>query len=171
MLKYSLSILLLRSERRTANGKELKMSNDAEEFVSVLVPRKHVTRVYGLIASLEQHRSGDSDLATMRSQTKEEQWPRDLIERQYRESPDSMKIFQKYLADHQGEEFSTTEMATALDAAHGWNTIAGQLGAYGRRIKNRYERDSFPFESRWDHEKGEQYHSMTPQVAEIIKSL
>lgn len=147
------------------------MSSDAEEFVSILVPRRHVTRVYGLIASLEQHPSDDADPPAMANQTREEQWPRDLIERQYRESPASMKNFQKYLADHQGEEFSTTQMATALDAAHGWNTVAGQLGAYGRRIKNRYKRDSFPFESRWDHEKGEQYHSMTPQVAEIIKSL
>lgn len=144
---------------------------DTDEFVSVLVPRQHLTRVYGLIASLEDHKSGDSELVSASGKTKEEQWPQDLIERQYRESPESMKKFQRLLADHQGEEFSTTEIADAIGAAHGWNTVAGQLGAYGRRVKNRYKRDSFPFESRWDHEKGEQYHSMTPRVAEIINSL
>lgn len=145
--------------------------SDAEEFVSVLVPRKHLTRVYGLVASLEQHASGNPEVAPAPNETKEEQWPRDLIERQYRESPDSMKKFQRFLADHEGKEFSTTQMADAIGVAYGWNSVAGALGAYGRRVKNRYKRESFPFDSRWDHEKGEQYHSMTPRVADIINSL
>lgn len=144
--------------------------SDTGEFVSVLVPRRHLTRVYGLIASLEQHGAGESE-PTESTEAKEDQWPEDLIIRQYRESPESMKKIQRHLADHQGDEFSTTQLAEAIGAQYGWNSVAGALGAYGRRVKNRYKRDSFPFQSRWDHEKEEQYHSMTSEVAEIIRSI
>jgi len=50
-------------------------------------------------------------------------------------------------------------------------TIAGALGAYGRRVKNRYKRSSFPFNQSWDHANGEMRHGMTPDVAEIILRL
>lgn len=63
------------------------------------------------------------------------------------------------------------ELAEALGAQYGWSTIAGALGAYSRRVKNRYKRSSFPFQQRWDYKSGRTYHSMTPEVAEVIKSL
>ena len=62
-------------------------------------------------------------------------------------------------------------MAEALQVRYGWNSIAGMLGAYGNRVKNRYKQTTFPFQSRWDGNGGEQRHSMTPRVAEIIKAL
>ena len=146
--------------------------NDPGEFVPVLVPKKHVTRVYGLIASLDERRNGASDEpASTKTAPTEGGWSKELIERQYRESPPSMKKFQRFLAEHPGQEFSTSEMAEPMGAAHGWNSVAGALGAYGRRVKHRYKRDSFPFASRWDHENEEQYHSMTPEVAEIIRAI
>jgi hypothetical protein len=146
------------------------MNSDANDFVSILVPRQHVTKVYGLIASLE---SGNASpvAAQAGAGSDGDAWPEDLIVRQYRESPESMKKFQRFLAEHPGQEFSTSEMAEPIGAEYGWNSVAGALGAYGRRVKNRYKRDSFPFQSRWDHEKEEQYHSMTAEVAEVIKSI
>jgi len=82
-----------------------------------------------------------------------------------------MKRFQKFLADHPDEEFSTRDLADALDAERGWNTVAGALGAYGRRVKNRYKRSTFPFKSRWDYEKDQAFHRMPAEVANIIRDL
>ena len=69
-------------------------------------------------------------------------WPRNLIVRQYPESPQSMKKFQMFLAENAGQDFSSTEIAEAIGAKYGSNTIAGQLRAYGRRVKNRYKRSA-----------------------------
>lgn len=149
------------------------MENNTDEFVSIPVPRGYVTQVYGFIASLE---SGGRETQVEASSasaaaTLSESWPEDLIIRQYRESPDSMKKFQQYLAQHAGQDFSSTEIAEAIGAEYGWNSIAGALGAYGRRVKNRYKRSTFPFNQHWDHEHGEMRHGMTPEVAEIILPL
>src|SRR4051794_28836098 len=88
---------------------DYNVSSDSNDFVSILVPRRHVTKVYGLIASLEDgteqrpgERSGDTDGAAAATD-----WPDDLIIRQYRESPESMKQFQSFLAEHHGAEYST----------------------------------------------------------------
>jgi hypothetical protein len=151
------------------------MENSKDEFVNIPVPRQYVTQVYGFIASLESG-GGESRVETSPSSdvaaaTLSESWPEDLIIRQYRESPESMKKFQQYLAEHAGQDFSSTEIAEAIGAEHGWNSIAGALGAYGRRVKNRYKRSTFPFNQNWDHEHGEMRHGMTPEVAEIILPL
>jgi hypothetical protein len=82
-----------------------------------------------------------------------------------------MKAFQKHLADHPGTWFSTTDMAMAQNAERGSKTIAGALGAYGRRVSNRYGMKTWPFEDRWHHVEGQQYYSMTPEVADIINAL
>lgn len=147
---------------------------DDMEFVSILVPRRYVTQVYGFISSLD---NPTADVRQVRVEIDEapaplgKDWPRDLIVRQYVESPPTMKKFQRYLADHPGEDFSSTEIAEAIGAERGWNTIAGALGAYGRRVKNRYKRSKFPFQQEWDHQNGEMRHSMTNEVAEIIREL
>lgn len=144
------------------------MSIEHEEFVSILVPKRHLTQIYGYIASLNGTATVAKETAP---EAKDDEWDRELIERQYRESPDSMKQFQKHLAANPGREFSTTEVADAIGAEYGWNSVAGALGAYGRRVKNRYKRSTFPFQQRWNHEKGEMMHSMTPEVAAIINEL
>jgi hypothetical protein len=82
-----------------------------------------------------------------------------------------MKRFQLVLAEHPDVEFTTRELAEALDAEGGWNSIAGMLGAYGNRVRSRYGRSTFPFASRWDHELGQARHSMSTPVAEIIRAL
>ncbi len=148
------------------------MATDTNEYVSILVPKQYLTKIYGFIASLDNPHSSPEPLQAQAAGNHEETWDRELIIRQFIESPDSMKKFQKFLADHPGEAFSTSQMAEALGVAGGWNSVAGALGAYGHRVKNRYQMfHSFPFQSKWDHGAGESMHSMTPDVAEIIKSL
>lgn len=157
------------------------MANDDTEFITIPVPRKYVSQVYAFIGSLDSKSSADEasaafdpnadPAATDKTRKPWTAGDRELIIRQFRESPPSMKKFQLYLAENAGQDFSSTEIAEAIGAEHGWNSIAGALGAYGRRVKNRYKRRSFPFQQEWDHQHGEMRHSMTPEVAEIIREL
>lgn len=151
------------------------MANEDPEFINIPVPRKYVSQVYAFIGSLDHQSSAEEAPAAVEpsadTTATDQTWTRDLIIRQFRESPPSMKKFQRYLAEHAGQDFSSTEIADAIGAEHGWNSIAGALGAYGRRVKNRYKRRSFPFQQEWDHQHGEMRHSMTPEVAEIIREL
>lgn len=59
-----------------------------------------------------------------------------------------------FLADHPDKEVTSEQIADALDAAKGWNTVAGMLGAFGRRASNRYERRDPMWELRWDPRAG-----------------
>jgi hypothetical protein len=141
-----------------------------DEYVSLLVPKRHLTRIYAFLGSLDEQPVALKD-STGSDGAGAAGWTRELIERQFRESPPFMKRFQKHLAEHPGQTFSTRDMAKALEAKKGWNSVAGALGAYGRRIKNRYKQTEFAFTSWWDYEKGEAYHTMPEEVAEIIRGL
>jgi hypothetical protein len=144
--------------------------NDLNEYVSVLVPKRHLTRVYAFLGAIDEQ-SPTPETRIEHSSDDSAVWTPELIERQFRESSPFMMRFEKYLAEHAGKEFSTRDMADALEAERGWNTVAGALGAYGRRVKNRYKQTTWPFEARWDYVSGLAYHSMSEEVAEIIRSL
>jgi hypothetical protein len=141
------------------------------DVVTIPVPKRHLARIYAFIGSLDAPEVHAAVAGANGAGETVDEWSLGMVERQYRESPDSMKRFQQWLADHPGQEFTSTQMGEALDVEYGWNSIAGMLGAYGNRVRNRYGKASFPFQSRTDYEAGEVLHSMTPEVAEIIKAL
>ena len=68
-------------------------------------------------------------------------WDAPTVRRAYRESADEMRRVLDFLADNPGREVSSDEVAEAIDARYGWNTVAGMLGAFGRRCRGRYGRD------------------------------
>jgi hypothetical protein len=141
------------------------------ELVSIPVPKRHLTRVYGFIASLESADGISQESLGLNGDGKKKEWTAELIRRQFLESPDTIKRFEKLLAERAGTWLSTSEIAQALGASHGTKTIAGALGAYGRRVSNRYQMSTWPFETRWIHEEGQQSYCMPSEVAEIIGSL
>ena len=147
------------------------MTDIDSEFVSIPVPKRHLTRVYGFIASLDGAEGTQRARVGVNGDGKEKEWTPELIRRQFLESPDTIKRFEKLLADHEGTWLSTSNIAQALGAARGAKTIAGALGAYGRRVSNRYRMSTWPFENRWIHEEKQQSYCMPSEVAEIIKSL
>ena len=65
-------------------------------------------------------------------------WARPAVRRAYRESGDGMREVLDFLARHPDREVSSYELADAIEAKYGWNTVAGMLGAFGRRCANRY---------------------------------
>ena len=147
------------------------MTDIDSEFVSIPIPKRHLMRVYGFIASLESVDGTPQARVGVNGDGKEKEWTPELIRRQFLESPDTIKRFEKLLADHEGTWLSTSNIAQALGAARGAKTIAGALGAYGRRVSNRYRMSTWPFENRWIHEEKQQSYCMPSEVAEIIKSL
>lgn len=95
-------------------------------------------------------------------------WDRESVWRAYRESADKMRHLLLFLANHADQEISSAELAEALDARFGWNTVAGMLGAFGRRCANRYGRSKPMWEFRYDDE-GRILITMPAAVAEVIR--
>jgi hypothetical protein len=83
------------------------------------------------------------------------------------ESPPAMKDILGALAERRDEWLTAEDLARAIrdkpDANS--NTVAGTLGAFRRRCRNRYRRADWPFRSHWDHGNGRFLYSMTPEVA------
>ena len=95
-------------------------------------------------------------------------WNGEAVRRAYRESADKMRALLVFLADHPDREVSSEEMAEAINAKFGWNTVAGMLGAFSRRCANRYGRSKPMWEFRYD-DADRILITMPPQVAKIIK--
>jgi len=77
-------------------------------------------------------------------------WDRSTVLRAYRESADQMRALLRFLARNQDVEVSSSEMADGIEAKYGWNTVAGMLGAFGRRSFNRYGLSEPMWEYRYD---------------------
>ena len=77
-------------------------------------------------------------------------WSAETVRRAYRESADRMREILDFLAQNPGREVSSSEIADAIEARYGWNTVAGMLGAFGRRCANRYGRSEPMWEVRYD---------------------
>lgn len=92
-----------------------------------------------------------------------------LIVRAYRESPPSVVKFLDYLAEHPDETISSNDLAKHMGLT--WNQLAGVLGAFGRRWKNRYQqKGKWFFDNAWNFEEGHQDYTMPAAVADIIKA-
>ena len=162
------------------------MSN--EELVNVLVPRRHLSQVYGFIAKLEVAGSDraatepiadpeDRDATTASNGSGSTQdldeWTPSRLRKMVEQSPPAMADILDALAERSGEWLSMEELAAAIrnkpDAD--WNTVAGTLGAFGRRVKNRYGIESWPFENRYDHEIRGRVCRMSDEVARLIKQF
>jgi hypothetical protein len=98
------------------------------------------------------------------------EWTETLVRRAYQESADPMRQLLAFLADHADEEVTSEQIADALNAEKGWNTVAGMLGAFGRRSANRYERPRPMWDFRWDTD-GRARLKMPAAVADVIKSV
>ena len=114
-------------------------SSAHDPFVNVPVPASRVQEVYALLgksAATAAEPLGDG-------------WTDSLIRRMYAESADQMRELLKLLAKADGEEVSTNEIAAALELPKGAKSVAGMVGALGRRVNSRYGMEALPWTSRW----------------------
>jgi hypothetical protein len=148
--------------------KEMKHMEDINEFISVPVPIQHVTKVYELIARLAKGGEAGPELPP-EGGAKDGVLTQPLVERMYRESEGAHQRLLEFLADHPGEWLSSQAFADGLGLEHGRKSLAGSLGAFGRRADHRYG-GLKPFESRWDGEGSQAKLRMGPEVAAWIKA-
>ncbi len=146
-----------------------------EELVNVLVPRKHLSHVYGLIAQLEG--AAPSTIATVDEQPAAngtaDEWTSSRLRTMVEDSGPAMRDLLKAMASRPEEWLTTQDLAAALTnkPKADWNTIAGTLGAFGRRVKSRYGLETWPFHCKRDHENHCWIYSMNPEMAKRILSL
>jgi hypothetical protein len=126
------------------------------EFVHVPVPAERVQEVYELLARRPEEAAVNGSRG----------WSRDNLLRAYRESPEAMKKAFDYLADHAGQEVTTDELAAAIGVTR--SQLAGVIGAFGRRKKNRYGQENLPFRAVWSAGAGMSVYEMSPAVATVI---
>jgi hypothetical protein len=139
------------------------------QYVLMAIPAELVPRVAALIAGFDLASVPSDVMAPTGSVGLIHGWTEDLVRRAFKESADPMRRVLLFLADHGDEEVTSAEIADAIDAERGWNTVAGMLGAFGRRSTNRYKR-SDPMWSSREGEGGTTLFKMPLPVAEAIKA-
>ena len=140
------------------------------EFIYIPVPSEHVPAVYRLLAEADQTTTASpagSPADTLDPATIPDP---ELIRRMYRESYEGHKRLMVLLAKAPDEWTYTAEIATALDVAKGARGVAGMLGAFGRRSKNRYGHQK-PWISEWDGGREEARHMMPAEVAKVVNTM
>lgn len=157
------------------------MTND--ELVNVSVPRKHLSRVYGLIAELDGSGSSTTDPEPVAVQpsrrgkngvVSSDEWTPSRLRKMVEQSPPAMRDILRTLAEHTADWLTTEDLASSIESKPdaNWNTVAGTLGAFGRRVRNRYGLESWPFAERYDHEVHGRVYQMAEDIADqILKHL
>ncbi len=51
----------------------------------------------------------------------------------------------------------------------GYRRLPGALGAFGRRVKNRYSKSTWPFKAEWSYAENVMHYEMDPWTAEQIR--
>jgi hypothetical protein len=128
-----------------------------EQWVEVLVPQNLVPEVYGLIA--EKMAKGSTTDGTATSEPS--------FERMFLESPQAMRSLLVLLAANPGKSLASAEICKELNLTRA--QLAGVLGAFGRRHKNRYKGTRKPFQARWDPAQETWLYRMEQEVADVIK--
>lgn len=145
-----------------------------ETIAYVPVRERWLPEVFAQIAELERGAVELEAIDAVTGPEAPEESPDDvdsaLIRRMYEESYDQHKRLMEYLADHPDEWIYTGALASALELPHGARSLAGMLGAFGRRAQHRYGRRT-PWVSNWDPAAYEAKHKMTSEVAEEIKRV
>jgi len=147
------------------------------EFQQVPVPHAFVGDVYGLVARLMADNGAathDSEDATIEIVPPEEEVPEfpteELVHRIYGESHETHQRLLKALATRPDEWVTSEELAEALHLSKGRASLAGTLGALGKRANHRYKGQK-PFISAWDAHIDQAKHLMTAEVAKVINAL
>src|SRR5215211_2426890 len=111
---------------------DMPSSAGSSSHVYVPVPVDKLEKVFQFLASLDDGEPERGDLEA-------------LVRRIYRESDDLFRDLLHLLAEQAEQPLSTEEIAKKLGLERGTASLAGMLGAYGRRSNNRYE-GYWPFE-------------------------
>jgi hypothetical protein len=139
-------------------GVRLPDPKTPSDYVYVAVPADRVQDVYRFLLGLADGEGAvDSDLDR-------------LVVRVYRESDEQFRRLLELLARFPGQALSTDLVAEELELARGSAALAGMLGAFGRRTKNRYA-GFWPFERLYNGAKERSELIMNSEVATILERI
>jgi hypothetical protein len=142
----------------------------SDDYVQVPVPARWVHHVYARLAELAAAEAGDSVPSAQAKPPEKPELDKALVRRMYKESQAPHRKLMLYLANHPDRWFYTPDLASHLRIEKGSRGLAGMLGAFGRRSKNRYGGQT-PWETDWDQDKHEARHRMRGEVADWIKTF
>jgi len=145
----------------------------SSEFVNVPVPPSRVQEVYNLLA--RSRPTAEATTTTSQNPSagakSEPPWDTENAQRFYKESPPHMKEFLRVLANKAPSTVTTTE--AGKDLPKGAQSVAGMLGAAGRRSSGRHGR-GLPWR-KWyqptDSHGSETVFEMSEEVAAAIKAV
>ena len=131
---------------------------ESVERVYVPVPADRVDDVFRFLLGLaDEEGAVDSDLERR-------------VNRVYRESDEQFRRLLRFLAEHPGEPLSTERTAEAIELERGTASLAGMLGAFGRRSNNRYQ-GFWPFEKLHNPTLDQSELEMPLHIAAIVRRL
>lgn len=135
----------------------MSLPHQSQEFVYVPVPIRRVEEVFRLLASLPRDTAEASD-------------PERVVRRIFLESEENFRALLRFLAGRPGQSIGTAEAADALGLPNGAASLAGMLGAFARRSKNRYD-GFWPFERLYNPAQDRAELMMESEVAAIVNGL
>ena len=140
------------------------------ELVAVMVPKRHLSKVYGFIAQLDSNSPEAGNSPAEAPTDAASDWTSARVRRMVQESQQAMRDVLQAMAEKAGTWVSVPELASAIsnNPKADWNTIAGAMGAFGRRVKNRYGIDKKPFERRYDHTTHGKMFRMSKDIASQV---
>ncbi len=110
-------------------------------------------------------RVGDDSPAAGKAESDEE-WSAAEIRRCFRESPPALVTVMRQLAENPDKPFLADVLAESIGYTS--HQFAGAMGAFGRRVKSRYEKTSWPFSARWSEFHGMMEYRMDAETADIV---
>ena len=150
--------------------------NQDDYFVHVPVPRQLVVDVYQFVAERTRLAvKAEPTVSSGQPIVLPDEWAASEIRRLYAESPKNMRAILAAMAARPGENVTSNDLIEVLSRSRGGSAsssiLGGTLGAFGRRVRNRYRKNSWPFEAHWISETNQNYYIMSPAVAAILRSL
>jgi len=146
----------------------------SSEFISVPVPTNRVQEVYNLLARSRPASEATTTTPQNHPSTgakSEPPWDAENVRRFYKESSPNMRAFIRVLVDKAPGTVTSTE--AGKDLPKGAQSVAGMLGAAGRRSSGRHGR-GLPWK-KWgqptDNQGSETVFEMSEEVAAAIRTI
>jgi hypothetical protein len=96
-----------------------------------------------------------------------ESWTEEELRKVWRDSGPAMRTTLELLAKHEGKPVSGDRIAAALGRKDRGHTVAGMMGAFGRRMKGRHG-GRWPFTAEWNAANGYWEYLMDADTAERL---
>ena len=146
------------------------------DLVEILVPRSLVMDIYRFIAERSGSLAPKAQRGNVESNAVElgGEWDAALLNRMYQESDKNMRAILDHLIARPGQTVPASDLIHVLaqsrdDKKATSMTLGGTLGAFGRRVRSRYKRDSWPFEVKWSPEERQCHYQMSDSVASQLR--